>query len=71
MFRSTVRFFSFRLIWTGIVSAATILGVCMSIEMWFDWKASPVVTTIGTTALPIADLNFPAVTLCSPGNGME
>ena len=36
-----------------------------------NWNEMPVVTTIGTTALPITELEVPSITLCSPGNDLK
>ncbi len=38
-----------------------------SIKSYTDWKNSPVLTTVMTTAYPIKLVDFPAVTICSQG----
>ena len=53
-----------RAFWAVIVIGAFALSIYMSVQIYLNWKASPVVTTIGTNALPITDLDFPAITLC-------
>lgn len=53
-----------RLFWAIIVIVAFSLSLYMSVQIYTNWQASPVVTTIGTNALPITDLDFPAITLC-------
>lgn len=53
-----------RLLWAVIVIGAFSLSLYMSVQIYLNWQASPVVTTIGTNALPITDLDFPAITLC-------
>ncbi len=60
-----------RLVWALIVVTATVLASYLSFETYSTWSETPVVTTIGSTALPITALDFPAVTLCSPGNDLN
>ena len=43
----------------------------MSSRLYINWKNDPVVTTIGNAFLPITMLDFPAITICSPGNDLE
>ncbi|TRY76922.1 hypothetical protein TCAL_10149, partial [Tigriopus californicus] len=60
-----------RLLWTLICVTATGIGLFMSAQLWLHWQSNPVVTTIATASLPITNLDFPAITLCSPGNDIE
>ena len=32
-----------------------------------DWKDNPIITTVNTTAYPIEDIVYPAITICSQG----
>ena len=32
-----------------------------------DWKDNPIITTVNTTAYPIEDIDYPAITICSQG----
>lgn len=32
-----------------------------------DWQADPIITAINTTSYPIANIEFPAITICSQG----
>ena len=34
---------------------------------WNEWQDEPIITTIGTTAYPIQNIDFPAITICSQG----
>ena len=43
------------------------LGTYWSIAAYNDWQANPVITTIKTSAFPIKDVEFPAVTICGQG----
>ena len=60
-----------RFLWTVTVVIAMGLGIYTSARLYLDWQNDPVTTTIGTVALPITDIDFPAITLCSPGNDMK
>ena len=48
-----------------------ILGCYWSIQSYQDWVGNPVVTTINTTAYPVGNLDFPAVTICSQGTNED
>ena len=43
------------------------LGIYWSIYLYLDWQDKPVLTTVTTTALPISQVEFPAITICSEG----
>jgi len=43
------------------------LGTYWSWYMYADWQEKPVLTTVTTTALPVSEISFPAVTVCSEG----
>jgi hypothetical protein len=53
--------------WSIVTIAMIILGTYWSICAYQDWKENPVVTTIKTSALPIREISFPAVTICGQG----
>ena len=36
-------------------------------NLYDDWDKRPVVTTVATTGLPISEIPFPSVTICSDG----
>lgn len=57
-----------RILWALICIIATGIGLYMSAQLWVHWQSNPVITTIATASLPITNLDFPAITLCSPGN---
>ena len=60
-----------RIAWILIVVGATAIGIILSANTWIHWRDNPVVTTIGSASLPITSLDFPAVTICSPGNDIQ
>ena len=43
------------------------LGIYWSVILYQDWRGQQVLTTIATTAYPVNQIEFPAVTFCSPG----
>ena len=43
----------------------------MSLEMYIQWKENPTITTINTTAYPIKNVEFPAITICSQGSAKD
>jgi hypothetical protein len=49
---------------------STGLAIYSSTSIYLSWQADPVLTTFGSDILPIHDLNFPSIILCSPGNNM-
>ena len=36
-----------------------------------DWQDNPVLTTVSTTAMPISEIEFPAITICGQGSVSE
>ena len=42
-------------------------GTYWSVTAYKEWQDSPVLTTLVNPALPIEAIEFPAVTICSPG----
>ena len=47
------------------------LGFYWSIEIYLGWQDQPVLTTATTTALPVGAVEFPAITICTPGFNYE
>ena len=40
-------------------------------KTYIEWQANPTITTINTTAFPIKNIEFPAVTICSQGSARD
>ena len=56
-----------RVIWLIIVltfGCVAVYLVCMSYQ---DWQDNQVITTLKTVARPVSELQFPAITICGPG----
>ena len=60
-----------RIVWLLAVLITSILAIFASASIYDSWKESPVLTTIGTSEKPIADLEFPAITICGSGNNLK
>jgi hypothetical protein len=58
-----------RVFWSIVVFLMALLGSYWCVQSYLDWQAQPVLVTITTTALPVTQVEFPAVTFCS--NGMN
>ena len=54
--------------WLAIVSVAVFFSVFQTCSLYTQWQNSPVITTLETIALPIKDIEFPAVTICPQGS---
>ena len=60
-----------RVVWFGIV---LIFGGCaayLSHGVFGTWQSNMVVTTLKDTELPVTQLDFPAITICSQGLDMK
>ncbi len=55
------------LVWLIAISVLTFLGFYLSFKNFIEWKNEPVLTTVTTTGLPIANIPFPSVAICSEG----
>jgi len=53
--------------WILVVLGLSSLGMFWSIKAYNDWQDNLVLTTVNTTAYPITNIEFPAVTICGPG----
>ena len=56
-----------RIVWVSIVAFMLLLGSYWSIQSYIDWQNNPVLTTVQTTAYPVKEIEFPAVTICGQG----
>ena len=55
------------LLWFISVCLGAGLAIHMSVDAWKTWKESPVLTSVHSTGLPIQNVDFPAITICSQG----
>jgi hypothetical protein len=57
-----------RIFWLIVVIWMSCMGVYWSIEIYNNWVGNPVLTTIKTTGQSVKAVEFPSITICSPGN---
>ena len=55
------------LLWFISVCVGAGLAIHMSLDAWKTWKESPVLTSVRSTGLPLQNVDFPAITICSHG----
>ena len=60
-----------RLLWIIVVIFAVFFTTFQVVKLYNEWQAKPVITTLDTVALPIKDIEFPAVTICPQGSRQE
>ena len=65
------RCFFERIIWIIVVVLALTFAICMSTTAYKNWKNNPVLTSVRTTGLPIENIEFPAITICTQGSANE
>jgi hypothetical protein len=56
-----------RIFWSFVILAMLLLGTYWSVVAYSNWQDNPVLTTVKNSALPIKEIEFPAVTICSQG----
>ena len=57
-----------RILWVIIVLLAFGFTIFQMTTLYTDWQENPVITTLDTVALPIEDIEFPAITICPQGS---
>ena len=57
-----------RIFWMIVVVLAISFTVFQMSSLRSQWKNNPVITTLDTIALPIEEIEFPAVTICPQGS---
>ena len=59
------------IVWIILVLVLTFFGIYTSVQTYTDWKDEPVTTSVSSTGLPIAEIPFPSVVICSQGSEIE
>ena len=49
------------------MSICNISSIFSTVQTYKEWKENPIMTTVNTTAYPIKNIDFPAITICSQG----
>ena len=60
-----------RVFWVIVVILALVFAISFSITAYNNWKANPVLTSVGTTGHPIEKIAFPSITICPQGSANE
>ena len=60
-----------RLFWVVVVLVAIYGASTFSYDAYISWQDHPVITSIGTTGLPIERVKFPSITICAQGTAKE
>ena len=60
-----------KIFWSLVVFLMILLGCYWSYLAYDDWQSNPVVTTVKSTAFPVKNLRFPAITICGQGTNEE
>ena len=55
------------ILWFLVVCFGAGVAVYMSLDAWNTWKDAPVLTSVSSTGLPLRNIEFPAITICSQG----
>ena len=63
--------FNDRLFWFIIFITGLALSVFLSLDAFLDWRKNMIVTRFENSELPVTEIEFPAVTICSQGLTME
>ena len=56
-----------KFLWLFVTIFAASVAIYMSLNTWHTWNSSPILTTVSSTGLPIKNIEFPAITICSQG----
>ena len=51
------------LLWFLVVVAAMMFTILQTTTLYADWQNEPIITNLDTIAMPIKDIEFPAVTI--------
>ena len=60
-----------RVFWAVVVLVAIYGAIKLSAVAYIGWQDDPVITSIGTTGLPIEKVKFPSITICGQGTAKE
>jgi len=60
-----------RLFWGLVVLVLLGIAIWLIVSAFITWKNDPMLTTVGTTGLPVTKLPFPAITICGLGTIKE
>ena len=60
-----------RIFWCIVVILAVLFTTSQMTNLYKEWQDDPVITTMDTVALPIEEIEFPAITVCPQGSAKK
>ena len=60
-----------RVLWVIVIIIAIFFAASLSITAYKNWQDDPVITSVGTTGLPIETVTFPSITICAQGSAKD
>lgn len=60
-----------RLLWLLIVLVSAGMAGYWSMEAYTEWQEFPILTSVKTTGLPVTQIDYPAITICSQGSSSQ
>ena len=60
-----------RVLWLILCLMGFVLNVYFIVPIWIKWNNQPTLTTLDSTNHPVWDIDFPAITICSPNKVVE
>jgi hypothetical protein len=57
-----------RIFWLVIIVWMSGMGIYWSIQMYLNWTGQQVFIPIASLGRPVKEVEFPSITICSPGN---
>ena len=60
-----------RILWFLLCFMGFILTIYFIVPIWIKWNSQPTLTTLDSTNHPVWEIDFPAVTICSPNKVLQ
>ena len=60
-----------RVLWLILCLMGFVLNVYFIVPIWIKWNNQPTLTTLDSTNHPVWEIDFPAITICSPNKVVE
>ena len=60
-----------KMLWIFLVGIGCWVVAYLSLKIYDDWQANPVITTVSTTGYSIKNIPYPSITICAQGSIRE
>ena len=60
-----------KMLWIFLVGIGCWVVAYLSLKIYDDWQANPVITTVSTTGYSIKNIPYPSITICAQGSMRE